>query len=112
MKTEQSAFCEPREILRDTQNKVEREKDAAESFDYFAFVPDGKPTLDINLDREIELLRPFGIGNAVIINSSLIWCQHVREGLMKADCMSLKMGSVREDAWHRIIRPAALCNWS
>ncbi len=40
--------------------------------DYLAFVPDGEPTLDLNLGRVIEDLRPLGIKIAVITNSSLI----------------------------------------
>jgi wyosine [tRNA(Phe)-imidazoG37] synthetase (radical SAM superfamily) len=72
---------------------------------YLTFVPDGEPTLDINLGREIELLRPFGIKIAVITNSSLMWREDVREALMQADWVSLKVDAVREDIWRRIDRP-------
>ena len=105
MQVERSAFYEPEEILRDVQTKVERAKEAGEPIDYLTFVPDGEPTLDVNLGREIELLRSLGIKIAVITNSSLIWGENVREGLMKADWVSLKMDSVREEVWRRINRP-------
>jgi len=105
MQLERRAFYEPEEILRDVQDKVERAKEAGEPIDYLTFVPDGEPTLDVNLGREIELLRPLGIKIAVITNSSLIWRQDVREDLMKADWVSLKMDSVREEIWRRIDRP-------
>jgi len=105
MQVERSAFYEPDEILRDVQDKVERAREAGEPIDYLTFVPDGEPTLDIDLGREIELLRSLGIKIAVITNSSLIWREDVREGLMKADWVSLKMDSVREEVWRRINRP-------
>jgi wyosine [tRNA(Phe)-imidazoG37] synthetase (radical SAM superfamily) len=105
MQVERRAFYEPEEVLRDVQDKVEKAGEAGETIDYLTFVPDGEPTLDINLGREIELLRSLGIKIAVITNSSLIWREDVREGLMKADWVSLKMDSVREEVWRRINRP-------
>ena len=105
MQVERSAFYEPEDILRDVQDKVKRAKEAGESIDYLTFVPDGEPTLDVNLGREIELLKPLGIRIAVITNSSLIWREDVREALMKADWVSLKMDSVREKVWRRVNRP-------
>jgi wyosine [tRNA(Phe)-imidazoG37] synthetase (radical SAM superfamily) len=104
MQAERSAFYEPEKILRDVQNKVERAKEVGESIDYLTFVPDGEPTLDVNLGREMELLRSLGIKIAVITNSSLIWREDVREDLMEADWVSLKMDSVREEVWRRINR--------
>jgi wyosine [tRNA(Phe)-imidazoG37] synthetase (radical SAM superfamily) len=68
-------------------------------------VPDGEPTLDLNLGREMELLRPLGIPIAVISNSSLIWREDVREDMTKADWVSLKVDSTREDVWHGVDRP-------
>jgi wyosine [tRNA(Phe)-imidazoG37] synthetase (radical SAM superfamily) len=104
MQVERHVFYEPEEILRDVQDKVERAKEVGESIDYLTFVPDGEPTLDVSLGHEIELLRPLGIKIAVITNSSLIWREDVREDLMKADWVSLKMDSVREAVWRRINR--------
>jgi len=105
MRVERSAFYEPEDVLRDVQDKVERAKEAGESIDYLTFVPDGEPTLDVNLGREIELLRPLGIKIAVISNGSLVWREDVREDLLGADWVSLKMDSVREEVWRRINRP-------
>jgi len=78
---------------------------AGESVDYLSFVPDGEPTLDLNLGREIELLRPLGIRIAVITNSSLIWREDVRDELALADWVSLKVDTLRQDVWRRIDRP-------
>ena len=99
------AFYAPEEILKDVREKIEKAKQAGESIDYLTFVPDGEPALDANLGREIELLKTLGIKIAVITNSSLIWQTEVRENLMKADWVSLKIDSVREDIWRKIDRP-------
>jgi len=105
MRVERDAFYEPEEILRDVRGKVEKARAAGEAIDYLTFVPDGEPTLDINLGCEIELLRPLGVKIAVITNSSLMWREDVREELMKADWVSLKMDSVQEETWRKINRP-------
>ncbi len=105
MQVERRVFYEPEEILRDVQDKVKRAKEVGEPIDYLTFVSDGEPTLDVNLGREIELLKPLGIKTAVITNSSLIWRKDVRKDLMKADWVSLKMDSVRKEVWRRINRP-------
>jgi len=105
MQVKRRAFYQPEEILQNVQDKVERAKEVGEPIDYLTFVPDGEPTLDVNLDREIELLRPLGIKIAVITNASLIWHEDVREDLMRADWVSLKMDSVRQEVWRRINRP-------
>jgi wyosine [tRNA(Phe)-imidazoG37] synthetase (radical SAM superfamily) len=105
MQVERRAFYEPEEILKAVQDKVEKAGESGESIDYLTFVPDGEPNLDVHLDREIGLLRPLGIKIAVITNASLIWREGVREDLMKADWVSLKIDSTREGVWRRINRP-------
>lgn len=105
MQVNRRAFHDPEEILKDAQEKVERAREMGESVDYVTFVPDGEPTLDINLGREIELLRALGIKIAVITNASLVWQPDVRYDLMGADWVSLKVDSVQEEIWRRINRP-------
>jgi wyosine [tRNA(Phe)-imidazoG37] synthetase (radical SAM superfamily) len=105
MRVERRTFYEPEEVVQDLCDKVESAKEVGESIDYLTFVPDGEPTLDVNLGREIELLRPLGIKVAVITNGSLIWRQDVREDLAKADWVSLKVDSTQEDVWRRLSRP-------
>jgi wyosine [tRNA(Phe)-imidazoG37] synthetase (radical SAM superfamily) len=102
---ERRTFYDPDEIVQDVRDKVERAKEAGEPIDYLTFVPDGEPTLDANLGREIELLKPLGIPIAVISNSSLVSRQDVREDLMGADWVSLKMDGVKEKIWRRVNRP-------
>jgi len=105
MQVERRAFYEPDATFQAVQDKVEKVRAAGEVIDYLTFVPDGEPTLDANLGHEIELLRPLGIGIAVITNGSLIWRKDVREDLMRADWVSLKVDATREEVWHKIDRP-------
>jgi len=105
MQIERTNFYDPERIFEEVRKKVEEVRVAGESVDYLSFVPDGEPTLDLRLGREIELVRELGVKIAVITNSSLIWREDVREELARADWVSLKMDSVREDVWRRIDRP-------
>lgn len=72
MQVERGAFYRSKEIVKEVEEKVEKAKDKSEPVDYLTFVPDGEPTLDINLGREIEFLKPLGTKIAVITNASLI----------------------------------------
>lgn len=105
MQVTRPVFYEPGLVLKAVQNRVEKAKEIGESVDFLTFVPDGEPTLDARLGREIELLEPLGIKIAVITNSSLIWLRDVRMDLMKADWVSLKIDSVRGEVWRRLDRP-------
>jgi len=86
----------------DTLKKLKKKK---EQIDYLSYVPDGEPTLDINLGKEIEKLKKFGIKIAVITNASLIWMEDVREELAKADWVSVKVDAVSENIWKKVNRP-------
>jgi len=105
MKIEPSEFYQPKEILSEVQNKVEKAKKMQESIDYLTFVPDGEPTLDINLGREIKLIKSLGIKIAVITNASLIGQERVRENLKEVDLVSLKIDSTEEEIWREVNRP-------
>jgi len=105
MQAERCSFYEPAEIYKHTKKQVQKALRKGESIDYLTFVPDGEPTLDINLGREIDLLKSLGIKIAVITNGSLIFREDVRNDLMKADWVSLKFDSVWKNIWHRINRP-------
>jgi wyosine [tRNA(Phe)-imidazoG37] synthetase (radical SAM superfamily) len=105
MRAERQEFYPPKDLAQAVREQVDRVRDSGEEIDYLTFVPDGEPTLDINLGREIELLRPLGIPVAVISNSSLMWREDVRSELLKADWVSLKVDSMKEDVWRRIDRP-------
>jgi len=100
-------FYSPAEILRAVEQQVEATRKAGESIDYLTFVPDGEPSLDINLGKSIDLLRPLGIKIAVISNASLVWREDVRQILHKADWVSLKVDTVDESIWRQINQPHA-----
>ncbi len=105
METGRKAFYEPEFIFEEVSRKVDEARERGERIDYITFVPDGEPTLDVNLDLEVELLRELGIPLAILTNSSLIWSEDVREDLLKFDLVSLKLDAVSEALWRRVDRP-------
>jgi len=105
MRAEKKVFYMPDELLTAVEKKVKDAKNKGEPIDYFTFVPDGEPTLDVNLGKVIKLFRPMGIKIAVISNASLIRQKDVQDDLCKADWVSLKIDAVSEDVWRKIDRP-------
>jgi len=105
MQVERETFYEPSEIVQSVKEKVKQVRKKGEPIDYLTFVPDGEPTLDVNLGKEIELLNSLNIKIAVITNASLIWREDVRQDLQKADWVSLKVDTISEEIWRRINRP-------
>ena len=105
MQIERRHFYDPDEVVSQVRDKVESARDAGEQIDYLTFVPDGEPTLDVNLGAEIKSLKPLGIKIAVISNASLIWDKDVREVLLQADWVSLKVDSVQPQMWRKVNRP-------
>jgi wyosine [tRNA(Phe)-imidazoG37] synthetase (radical SAM superfamily) len=103
--TGRRAFFDPAKIEAAVRAKVEDARRQGEDIDYLAFVACGEPTLDVNLGREIELLRPLGIPIAVITNSTLLGREDVRADLRRADWVSVKVDAVEEEAWRRVDRP-------
>ena len=92
-------------ILQEVERKISESVKLKQPIDYLTLVPDGEPTLDLNLDRLIVGLKPFGIPVAVISNASLIDRADVQEALMLADWVSLKVDAVIDTDWPRINRP-------
>ncbi len=105
MQVERENFYELEEIVQGVKEKVRLVREKGEPIDYLTFIPDGEPTLDINLGKEIELLKPLGIKIAVLTNAALIWREEVRQDLQKADWVSLKVDTVSGGVWRRINRP-------
>lgn len=104
---DRQTFWRPDEILAAVQTQAAAARDHGEPIDYLTFVPDGEPTLDINLGQTIAALRPLGLPIAVISNGSLITRDDVRQDLASADWVSLKIDAASEKTWRRIDRPAA-----
>jgi wyosine [tRNA(Phe)-imidazoG37] synthetase (radical SAM superfamily) len=102
---ERQVFYQPCDILNEVRGRVDNATARNERIDYLTFVSNGEPTLDINLGRETLLLKRIGIPIAVLTNASILWLKDVRQDLLKADLVSLKVDAVSEDLWRRINRP-------
>ncbi|MEJ2568295.1 MAG: radical SAM protein, partial [candidate division WOR-3 bacterium] len=87
---ERKEFYKAEEIKTQVFKKIAALKKQKEKIDFLSFVADGEPTLDINLGKEIEILKKSGIPIAVITNASLINRNDVRSDLSKADWVSVK----------------------
>ena len=105
LQCERRRFYDPEVIFKDTERQIRKARDRDERVDYLTIVPDGEPTLDVNLGREIGLLKSLGIKIAVIENASLLWREEVRNELGEADWVSLKVDAVTEETWRRVNRP-------
>ena len=105
MLVNRQAFFKPEDILMQVKRKVYEAALRNERIDYLTFVPDGEPTLDVNIGEEISLLKQIGVPIAVITNASLLWHDRVREDLLEADFVSLKVDAVSLDLWRSINRP-------
>ncbi|MBN2654562.1 MAG: radical SAM protein [Nitrospirae bacterium] len=105
LENNRSIFYEPQDIFDDIKNRVQRAQNRSERIDYVAFVPDGEPTLDLNLGKEIILLKRLGVPVGVITNSTHLWRNDVREELSRADWVSVKVDTVAKELWKKINRP-------
>jgi wyosine [tRNA(Phe)-imidazoG37] synthetase (radical SAM superfamily) len=105
LRTARRAFYAVDDIVADVARKVDDARAAGEPVDYLTLVPDGEPTLDINLGQVIERIKPLGVKIAVISNGSWLWRADVRRALAGADWVSVKVDAVRPDVWRRINRP-------
>jgi len=105
IETERREFYNTEEIVKDVKKKVEKAREKGEIIDYLTFVPDGEPTLDINIGKEIKLLKSLGMKIAVITNASLLNRREVRDDLKKADWVSVKIDAISHEIWKRINKP-------
>jgi wyosine [tRNA(Phe)-imidazoG37] synthetase (radical SAM superfamily) len=93
------------EVVAAVQAQLAAVRARGERVDHLTFVPDGEPTLDVELGATIAALRPLGIPIAVITNGSLAWRPEVRAALRTADWVSVKVDSVDEPIWRAVDRP-------
>jgi wyosine [tRNA(Phe)-imidazoG37] synthetase (radical SAM superfamily) len=105
MEVEPRSIYKTPKITEQARKKFKQATDKGELVDYLSFVPDGEPTLDADLGREIEVLKTLAVRVAVVTNGSLLWREDVRQNLRKADWVSLKVDAVSEAIWHTINRP-------
>ena len=100
MISDRRRFYDPNHIVELVEKRLKK-KDV----DYVTFVPDGEPTLDINLGKMVKGVNQLGINTAVICNASLLWMEDVRNDLEYADWVSIKTDAITENIWKKIDRP-------
>jgi wyosine [tRNA(Phe)-imidazoG37] synthetase (radical SAM superfamily) len=105
MSLERRVFYTPDDMIRQVERKLHDSSVDDAGVDYITLVPDGEPTLDINLGQLLEGLKELGTPMAVITNSSLLWDPLVRRELALADLVSLKVDSVIPGTWRALDRP-------
>lgn len=105
MSTQIREFLSPKELSEAVKQRLEEVKREGKRVDYLTIVPDGEPTLDKNLKELILRLKEFLISVAVITNGTLVGRQEVREALLEADWVSVKVDAISLDIWKRIDRP-------
>lgn len=104
---ERRHFFDPEDVYAKVREKYRQAMRSRVGVDYITFVPDGEPTLDINLGKEIRLLKDIGPPIAVITNSSLLWREDVRQCLEGADLVSVKVDATDVSTWMRVNQPHA-----
>ncbi len=104
IQVERQEFYKPDTLIREVEQKLKLIK-PSDYPDYITIVPDGEPTLDINLGTLIAKLKNLGVPVAVITNSSMLYRDDVKKDLALADYVSLKVDTVNPSVWKRINKP-------
>lgn len=105
MSTTRQRFFDPKNLAEAVGVKLGQVRDDGGHIDYLTIVPDGEPTLDVNLGELIIRIKGFGVPVAVITNSTLLWEKNVQEALLNADWVSVKVDAITDRVWRRIDRP-------
>ena len=108
--TTRQMFYEPDYLVEQVKSVLAKITDKNSYPDYITIVPDGEPTLDINLGILIDKLKLLKIPVAIITNASLINLPDVREELLKADYVSIKSDSFNAAIWKKIDVPYKTLN--
>jgi len=102
---ERRAFYNVDTVISDVARRVREVKNGGGVINYITIVPDGEPTLDANLGKLIKGIKNLGIPVAVITNASLMWRDDVKNDLMSADLVSIKIDAVSGSIWRKVNRP-------
>jgi wyosine [tRNA(Phe)-imidazoG37] synthetase (radical SAM superfamily) len=101
---DRSVFYSPQIIVDEVQKHLDK-LNSKDKPDFLTFVSNGEPTLDINLGETIRLLKQFQIPVAVITNASLLHLPEVRENLLNAQWVSVKVDAPNLESMKMINRP-------
>ncbi len=99
------AYLDPTVVDGAVRERVGACRSSGQTIDYATFVPDGEPTLDVHLGESIRAVRAPDLRVAVLTNASLLWREDVRNDLLAADWVSLKVDTVDERTWKQLNRP-------
>src|SRR6056297_2718926 len=66
MQLSRKSFYDTNEIIDQVKEKIKKTKEKKEHIDYLTVVPDGEPSLDINLGSLLKELKQFSYPVAVI----------------------------------------------
>ena len=99
------SFYKTERILKAVEKQLGALASDDRMVDYLTFVPDGEPTLDVNLQEHISSVGDLEIPVAIISNASLIWDNEVQDALLDADLVSLKVDAVSDEVWKAMNRP-------
>jgi wyosine [tRNA(Phe)-imidazoG37] synthetase (radical SAM superfamily) len=105
MQINRQEFYKPEELVDEVRNLLNNIQNTQDYPDYITIVPDGEPTLDINLGILIQKLKLLKIPVAVITNSSLIDLPEVQQDLLQADFVSVKADTFSFETWKRLNKP-------
>lgn len=98
-------FYAPQDVLREVQKHLRILARQGTPVDYLSLVPNGEPTLDLNLKETLRKLKTLGFPLAVFTNGTQLSDPEVVEALQTADWVSLKLDTVDEQTWQRLNRP-------
>jgi len=98
------SFYSPEVIYKEVSSHLEKLSEDKRPT-YLTFVANGEPTIDINIGKSIEMLKSLNIPIAVITNASLLSHPEVRQDLMQADWVSVKVDTADASIWETINRP-------
>jgi wyosine [tRNA(Phe)-imidazoG37] synthetase (radical SAM superfamily) len=104
-------FYETQEIITQVKERILMCENSGDKIDYLTIVPDGEPTLDMHLGELISGLKETGYPVAVITNSSLLGIRDVRERLLDADWVSVKVDAANREIWKKVDRPHKLIDF-
>ncbi len=105
MQINRQEFYKPDDLVDEAKALLSNIQDKKDYPDYITIVPDGEPTLDINLGILIEKLKTLGVPVAVITNASLIDLTEVQNDLLKANYVSFKADAFFPEIWEKINIP-------
>ncbi len=98
-------YANPAALSAAVAAKVEAVRANGGTAEVVSFVPDGEPTLDALLGEEIVAVKRLGLPVAVITNGSLMDRADVRNDLLAADIVSVKIDATDEQIWRRLDAP-------